>query len=129
MKLVALLICGVLAMAPAFTQQPPANTEFKTVHLFNLKSPDGEQKLLAALREFNTLFTKHGQSQIRYRVWKVAAEPRGTTRYLWESTWPSRALYEKVHNIPEYKEAFARLSPEIGQLMSDHIYDQYVEVK
>jgi hypothetical protein len=130
MKIVAaLVLCGFLTLTPAPAQSPTNDPEFKTVHLLNFKSPDGEQKLLSILREFNDLFVKLGHPQIRYRVWKVAAEPRGRTRYLWESTWPSRALYQKVHNLPEYRTTFDRLSPQIAQLMSDHIYDQYLELK
>lgn len=129
MRFVALLICGTLMCAAAFAQAPPDGAEFKTVHLFNLKSAAGEQKLLSMLGEFNAMFVKIGERQIRYRVWKTAAEPRGTTRYIWESIWPTRALYLKVHNLPQYKALFDRLSPEIAQLMSDHVYDQYVALK
>jgi hypothetical protein len=127
---IATVLVLLLAIVAADAQSPRTDAEFKTVHLFNLRSAGDEEKLLALLRQFNDLFAKLGQPGIRYRVWKVAAaEARGGTRYIWESTWPNRAIYEKIHNLPDYKSTFERLSPEIARLMSEHIYNQYVELK
>src|SRR5689334_8075793 len=94
------VVCGLMSgMSPGRVRaEGPA---FKTVHLFNLAS-GAEPDLLAALEEVNQAIAKEGYPESRYRVWKVQGDQQGGHAYLWESTWPDRTVYSKVHDAQSY---------------------------
>ena len=51
--------------------------------------------------------------------------PRDT--YMWESSWPSGAVYDEVHKTPAYQAATEK-HPEMDELMKTEVYNRYVEV-
>lgn len=121
----ACAVAAILFGAVAVSQDLPTG-EFKALHLFNLSSPDAEKQLVAALDDLNKAIVQAGQPKSTYRAWKVAGKQEGNTTYLFESTWPSGAVYETVHNGPAYKAAFARMSAVAENLFKDHVYNRYV---
>ena len=122
-----LALLAALGAAVAFGQEPPPDKPFKAVHLVNLASASEEAALITALADMNQAVTKAGQPSIRYRLWKVAGQQKGSHAYLWESSWPGRAVYEAVHNHAEWVAA-AKRHPEMEKIMKDEVYNRYVEV-
>jgi hypothetical protein len=124
------LLAGVVfLMASMSTGRAAAEgPSFKAVHLFNVASGAAEADLLRALDEMNQVIAKAGHPESRYRVWKVQGDQQGSQAYLFESNWPDRAVYAKVHDDPSYKRAFERLQPAIEASMKDHVYNRYLEV-
>ena len=124
--LVVSIVCVVMAsIGPGRARaEGPA---FKTVHLFNLAS-GAEADLLAALDEVNQAIAKEGYPDCRYRVWKVQGDQQGSHAYLWESTWPDRAVYAKVHDAQSYQRAIQRVRSAIEAPLKDHVYNQYEQI-
>lgn len=120
---VVLLMAG-LSTGRALAEGP----SMKTVHLFNLASAAAEADLLGALDEMNQAIAKAGYPQVRYRVWKVQGDQQGTNAYLWESTWPDKATYAKVHASEPYKRAFERVHAAIEGSVKGQVYNRYVEL-
>jgi hypothetical protein len=120
----------VLFLAASFLNAvPPSGPAFRTVHLFNLKSTQEETRLLAVLDEFNKLFSKLGYSQVSYRFWKVQGEEPGHSTYLYDSTWPDRSTYDKVHQNSAYKKLLDKHLPFLQQVLKNEIYSKYLELR
>ena len=119
--------------APAKAAAAPANPvpdqEFRTVHLLNLK-PAQEAELLANFADLNKMFAKLGCPTCSYHLWKVAGRQAGTYTYLWDASWPGRAVYEKLHNAPEWK-AYGETpaGKKMEELSKNEIYNRMVELK
>jgi len=109
-------------------QDPSAETGFKTAHIFDLKSPEAERDLVQVMSRFNALFEELGYPECRYHLWKLESEGE-LPSYLWESTWPSRAVYDEVHALDSFdallREAFIKIAV---LLRSNHKYGQYREI-
>lgn len=122
--LLGLLITG-LETGPR-AQEPVPTEAFKAVHLVTLTSSD-VATLLTALADMNAAIAKAGHPEIRYRLYKAAGKQQGNYSYMWESTWPSGAVYSQVHDSAAFQAA-TKKHPEIERLMKDEIYNRYVEV-
>ena len=118
----------VVAAAAARAQQTPAPTRgYKAVHLFNIAAQD-ETQFLVGLSQASEAIAKAGFPDVRYRVWKVQGQPQGAQEYIWESTWPDRATYDKVHSNAEFKKILDRVEPMMSKVLKDHVYNRYTEV-
>lgn len=119
----------VLAGAVSLAQElpPPPETTFKALHLFNLAPTDTEEKVLAVLADLNAVTAKAGHPEIRYRLWKVSGPQQGGHAYLFESTWPGRAVYEKIHDHPDFQAAVDK-HPGAREMLKDEVYNRLVEV-
>ena len=122
--LVALLVCSLATVSHG--QEPTPKEAFKTVHLVNLTSAD-VATLQTALADLNAAVAKAGHADIRYRLYRVVGKQMGNYNYLWESSWPSGAVYDQVHKDPGYLAA-TKKHPEVERLMKNEIYNRYVEV-
>ncbi len=129
MRCKPLLASVVFSMAGMSTGRAEVEgPALKTVHLFNVASGPAEADLLGALDEMNQAIAKEGYPQSRYRVWKVQGDQQGSHAYLWESTWPDRATYAKVHEAQSYQRAFEHVRSAIQASVKDEVYNRYVEV-
>ncbi len=132
LRYIFILILGFTLALVAFVSPlrpwEPKGPAFRTVHLFNLPSPETEAKLLGMLGEFNQLFTQLGYPNVQYRVWKVHGEQKGDYSYLWDSLWPDRATYDKVHEHEAYRKLIERHQKAFEEIVKKEIYNQYEEV-
>ncbi len=114
---------------PAAAVQSPAvpDVAFQTVHLFNL--PEGDlARLTDALRQYNAVILRLGHAEARYRLWRLEGDAGARPVYLWQSTWPSRAVYDAVHADTAYQALLRVTFAPLSQLLKDHTYGQYREV-
>ena len=128
-RLILVLLLGLvmIGLQTGPRAQEPAPTEaFKAVHLLTLTTSD-VATLLTALADMNAAVAKAGHPEIRYRLYKVAGKQQGTHNYMWESSWPSGAVYEQVHQSAPFQAATQK-HPEMERLMKDEVYNRYVEV-
>jgi len=112
----------LLAQTPA----PGPSEGFKAVHLVSLTSSQ-ESSLLTALADVNAAVAQAGHPDVRYRLYKVSGKQDGKYTHMWESTWPSGAVYDQVHESTAF-EAATKKHPQIEELMKDEVYNRYVEV-
>lgn len=122
--------CAVLFAAlgaSVLAQEPVPKEAFRSVHLVTLRSAADEAAVLAAFAEINAAVAEAGYPEIRYRLYKVTGEQSGNHNYLWESSWPGGAVYDKVHKHPKY-EAAVKKHPAVDTLRKREIYNRYVEV-
>lgn len=128
----AAILVGLALAASAFpSSAPPERPDgpaFKTVHVFNLSPADAEQ-LAGVMREYNALFVRLGHPASRYRLWRLEGDASGRPAYIWESEWPSRAVYDQVHAEPAFQELLRSTFPRLSQLLKDHQYGQYGEIE
>jgi hypothetical protein len=124
--LVSVLLVWTAFTCPLGAQEPAPSAAFKAVHLMNL-SPAQETALLAAIADTNNVLADAGHPEIRYRLYKVLGKQSGQYNYLWESSWPSGALYDEIHKSAGFEAAVKR-HPDLEVLMKDEVYNRYVEV-
>lgn len=124
--LVALMVAFAVPGSAALAQGAPPSTAFKAVHLVTLNDAQAAT-LLTGLTDLNAAVAKAGHPEIRYRLFKVTGQQAGTFNYLWESSWPSREVYQKVHDDSAYKAAIGR-HPNLQELLKEQVYNRYVEV-
>lgn len=126
-SLVAVAMLLALPVTAAFPQEPPATTgPFKSVHLVKLTDAQ-VVRLQAALADLNAATAKAGYPETQYRLYKVTGKQSGNFNYLWESSWASGEVYQKVHTNPDWL-AVAKKHPELDALRKGEIYNHYVEV-
>jgi hypothetical protein len=99
---------------------------FKAVHLLNLKSVENEAKLIAMLDDFNKVVAEVGYPNIRYNIWKERGDREGQFKYIFESTWPDQATYDKVHNNEKYQSIFKKYKTHYEDLIKEDVYSRYV---
>ena len=87
-----LLMAVTLGAVVLHAQEPRPTEAFKTVHLVTL-TPAQEATLLAALADVNASVAQAGHPDIRYRLYKVTGRQAGNFSHMWESSWPSGAVY------------------------------------
>ncbi len=121
-----LVLAATLGTVALHAQEPPPKEAFKAVHLVTV-TPAQEATLLAALADMNTVIAQAGHPEIRYRLYKVTGKQVGNYSYMWESSWPSGAVYDEVHKTPAYQAATEK-HPEMNELMKNEVYNRYVEV-
>jgi hypothetical protein len=119
------VVLGMFVISAAAQEAPPAGA-FKAVHLTNL-TPQQVAALSAWMADMNAVIAKAGHPDIGYRLYKVTGTQVGKYEYMWESSWPSRDVYTKIHNSPEWK-VVAERHPGLDGIMKDEIYNRYVEV-
>ena len=123
----ALAVALSVMTAGVLTSQEPAPAEaFRAVHLVNL-TPQQVAALQAWMADMNAAIEKTGHKDVRYRLFKVYGKQAGSYEHMWESSWPSGAVYDKVHASPEWR-AVSEKHPGIRELLKDEIYNRYVEV-
>ena len=121
----AALVAGAMATG-AGAQEPPPPGAFKAVHLVSL-SPEQVAMLQAWMADMNAAIAKAGHKDVRYRLYKVIGKQAGKYEFMWESEWPSGAVYEKTHGLPDWTAIGSRY-PGLAELTKDEIYNRYVEV-
>jgi len=120
------ILCAALG-TPVLAQEAAPPGPFKAVHLVNLKSAADEATLRAALADLNAVVSAAGFPDIKYRIFKVTGKQTGKHNYLWESSWPSGAVYDKVHADPAW-DAAVKKHPGMRALLDDDVYNRYVEI-
>lgn len=113
-------------MATGAAQEPPPAGAFRAVHLVSL-TPQQVATLQAWMADINGVLEKAGHKEARYRLYKVIGKQSGKYDFMWESSWPSGAVYAKIHDSPEWK-SVGEKHPAMGELTTDEIYNRYVEV-
>lgn len=126
--LLAFAMLLALPLTVARAQETPAPPgPFKSVHL--LKLTDAQVATLqAALVDLNAATAKAGYPETQYRLFKVTGKQSGNFNYLFESSWPSGEVYQRVHTDPDWL-AVAKKHPEIETLRKGELYNHYVEVQ
>ncbi len=122
---IAAALVGTTLIAAAAQEPPPAGA-FRAVHLVNL-TPQQVAALQAWMADMNDVIAKAGHKEVRYRLFKVTGKQAGKYEFMWESSWPSGAVYTKVHDNPAWK-LVADRHPDVSELLKDEIYNRYVEV-
>ncbi len=125
LMLLLVVLVGVLGTGPR-AQEPAPKEAFKAVHLVTLTSAD-LAALLASLADVNAAVAEAGHPEIRYRLYRVVGKQAGNYNYMWESSWPSGAVYDRVHQSPAFQAA-TKKSPDMERLMKNETYNRYVEV-
>jgi hypothetical protein len=121
-----LVLAATLGTVALHAQEPPPKEAFKAVHLVTL-TPAQESKLLTAFVDMNAVFAQAGHPEIRYQLYKVTGKQVGNHSYMWESSWPSGAVYDELHKSSAFQAA-TKKHPEIEELMKNEVYNRYVEV-
>ena len=119
------LVVGTASIGTVAQEPVPAGP-FRAVHLVSL-TPQQVATLQAWMADMNAFIEKAGHKDVRYRLFKVVGKQAGKYDFMWESSWPSGEVYEKIHRLPEWKTIGSR-HPGIGELVKDEIYNRYVEV-
>jgi hypothetical protein len=127
-SLIGLTILALLLSASFISGVPPDGPGFRTVHQFSLSSAEEEGRLLAVLDEFNRLFSKLGYPQVSYRLWRVQEGEADRFTHLYDSTWPDKSTYDKVHQDPAYKKLLEKHLPFLRQVLKDEAYSKYLEI-
>jgi len=130
--LLALLMTLPLAILthprPLSSQESSTEPGFKTTHVFDLETAEDEVELTRIMGRFNALFHELGHPECRYHLWRLEGEG-GLPGYLWESTWPTRAVYDEVHALPAFEALLAETFARLSQLLANsHQYSQYSEI-
>ncbi len=128
-SLVGSAILALVLSATFARSLPPEGPAFRTVHLFSLSSAQEEGRLIAVLDEFNRLFSRLGYPQVSYRLWKVREGGTEQFSHLYDSTWPDRSAYEKVHQDPAYKELLEKHLPFLQQILGEETYAKCLELR
>ena len=100
---------------------------FKTMHVFNLKPKYTADDLQIVLEKFNELFIKLGHPECQYRLWENSEEKK-QTRYLWESSWSSKSVYDEIHKNEEYRKLIRKDFIGLRKMFQDHTYYKYHEL-
>jgi quinol monooxygenase YgiN len=123
--LLLVLLLALLGSGPRAQDRAPTEA-FKAVHLVTLTSAD-VATLLGALEAVNAAVAEAGHPEVRYRLFEVVGKQTGNHNYMWESSWPSVAVYDRVHQGPAFQAA-TKKHPDMERLMKDEVYNRYVEV-
>jgi len=123
--LVLLGLMAILGASPN-SQEAAPREPFKSVHLVTLTADDVPQ-FLSAIADVNAVLAGAGHSEIRYRLYKVVGKQSGDHAYMWESSWPSGAVYDDIHKNPAFLAAVEK-HPIIERSRTSEIYNRYVEV-
>lgn len=107
----------------------PAGPAFRTVHTFSLCSAQEEGRLLSVLQEFNHVLARLGFTGVRYRQWKIQGAAAGLSGYMYESTWPSLEVYDRVHREAAYTKVLEKNLPFLREVLKNEIYDKLVELQ
>ncbi len=125
-----LALCIALAAGCLLSQDSPPAEPFQAVHLLwiDVQQPNAEKAVLAAIAELNQAIVKAGCAECTYHLWKVVGATQGSYNYVQVSSWPSGAVYDKVHNSPEYLAA-SKNWLNLRSVVTREVYNRYVEVQ
>src|SRR5210317_1538213 len=70
---------------------------FRTVHLISIKNVEDESEFVTIADDFNKVVSKLGYQNVRYNFWKETGDRDGQYKYIFESNWPDKKTYDKVH--------------------------------
>ncbi len=130
LAVIAAIIILALGPAAAFAgAAPPKGPALRTVHLFSPGSVHDERLLLSLLQDLNATFARLGHSDVRYRLWKAEGAEGGKPELMYESTWPSREVYDKVHKEADYLKLLDKYRPFLQRVLKGEVYTTYVEVE
>jgi hypothetical protein len=107
----------------AYQDQVP----FKTIHIFNLRPKFSADDAKSVLEKFNRLFVKLGHPECHYKLWESSGEEK-QPRYLWESFWTNRAVYDEIHKNSEYRKLVREEFLGLRRMFQDHTYYRYYEL-
>ena len=79
------------------------------------------------LEKFNALFERLGHPECLYRLWEITEE-KGQPRFLWESYWPNKAVYDEIHKHKEYRKLLREDFIGLRRMFKDHSYYRYNEL-
>jgi hypothetical protein len=124
----------VLALGPAAASldcaAPPKGPAYRTVHVFSPGSVHDEKLMLSLLQEFSATVARLGASEVSYRLWKAEGGTKGEkTELMYESTWPSREVYDRVHKEAEYVKLLQKYLPFLRRVLKGEVYTAYVEIE
>jgi hypothetical protein len=113
-----------LGSATAFLSAaaPPKEPAYKTVHMFTPGSIHDEKLLLSLLEEFNATVARLGAPGVRYRLWRAVGTEGDKAELMYESTWPSREVYDRVHKEKEYVSLLQKYLPFLRQVLKGEVY-------
>jgi len=101
---------------------PPKTPAYKTVHVFTPGSIHDEKLLFALLQEFNAVFARLGSPGVRYRLWKAVGTEGDKAELMYESSWPSREVYDRIHKEKEYRALLEKYLPFLRQVLKNEVY-------
>jgi hypothetical protein len=117
------IIVFALGNAPPFAGAKPAKeAAYKTVHVFTPGSVNDEKLLLSLFEEFNSTIARLGAPGVRYRLWKAVGSGGDKAELMYESTWPSREVYDRVHKEKEYVDLLKKYLPFLRQVLKGEVY-------
>ena len=100
---------------------------YKSMHYFNLKPKYTADDLEIILEKFNRLFVKLGHPECKYRLWEISEEKK-QARYLWESNWSSKSVYDEIHKNKEYRKLIREDFIGLRKMFKDHTVYKYHEL-
>jgi len=123
LALLAAIVVLALGTAASFRgAAPPKGPAYKTVHVFTPGSVNDEKLLLSLLEEFNSTIARLGVPSVRYRLWKAVGSGGDKAELMYESTWPSREVYDRVHKEKEYVDLLKKYLPFLRQVLKGEVY-------
>ncbi|OGD19313.1 MAG: hypothetical protein A2W03_18460 [Candidatus Aminicenantes bacterium RBG_16_63_16] len=118
---------GPDAPAAAFIDAAaPKGPAYKTVHVFTPSSVNDEKLLFSLLEEFNATLARLGAPGVRYRLWKAVGTKGDTGDLMYESTWPSREVYDRVHKEKEYMALLEKYLPYLRHVLKNEVYSAWL---
>ena len=99
---------------------------YRTVHLVNLKSVDDETEIVAIADDFNNVVAELGYQNICFKFWKETGEREGQYKYIFESTWPDKETYDKVHEYEKFKVVWEKSYAKWIKMIEEDIYNRYI---
>lgn len=99
---------------------------FRTVHLINLKTAEDEIEYVAIANIFNNLMTDLGYQNIRFNFWKENGSVDGQFKYIFESNWPDKETYDKVHEHEKFIATKNKWYPKFKEKLEEDVYNRYV---
>ena len=125
---VFMLIAGFTLCFSQEQQNIEDHDAFKTLHVFNLKPEFSINDLQAILEKFNKLFVQLGHPESKYRLWEISEGKEKQFRYIWESNWNSKSVYDEIHENEEYRKLLKKEFIRLSRMFQDHTYNQYYEL-
>ena len=116
---VLLLLVTIFGTGPSAQEATPREA-FKAVHLVTF-TPADVTAFLSAIADINAILARAGHPDIRYRLHKVVGKQSGDHAYMWESSWPSGAVYGEIHKDPAFLTAIQK-HPVIDRSRKSEVY-------
>lgn len=99
---------------------------FRAVHRMKLKTVEDEAEFVVIADVFNKLMDELGYKNVRYKFWKLTEGNDGVYKYIFESNWPDKETYDKVHEHEKFEETFRKWYPKFKSMISHELYSRYV---